>query len=189
MTVLFVAASVLAGLLSVDSVADTFVDRFTITKDYDEGVTGRFGNQMRSIPLLVERPEGFGPLRFRLRFGIEPHNSYIGGFANGGWIGGLAFLGMVLTTAFVGLRLCLVPSPYRDRAQVVVPALLMFFLQAFQIDIDHWRHVYVMMGMVWGLECARTGWAARAAAGTLAAPEALRPPAPAWALEAAPRRP
>ncbi|WP_375461189.1 O-antigen ligase family protein [uncultured Enterovirga sp.] len=169
---LFFGAGALAGLLSVGTVAETFVDRFTLTKDYDEGVTGRFGNQMRSIPLLAERPLGFGPLRFRLRFGLEPHNSYIGGFANGGWLGGFAFIGMVLVTAFVGLRLCLVPSPYRGRAQVVVPAVLMFFLQALQIDIDHWRHVYIMLGMVWGLECARVRWMAQqapAAAGRMRA--------------------
>lgn len=151
----------LAALLTVPAVSAMFEDRFTLTKDYDEGETGRFGNQMRSVPLLMERPEGFGPLRFRLRFGIEPHNSYIGGFANGGWLGGFAFMGMVAVTAFAGLRLCLVPSPYRSRAQVIVPALLMFFAQGFQIDIDHWRHVYLMLGMVWGLECARAAWAKR----------------------------
>jgi O-antigen ligase len=110
--------------------------------------------------MLIERPEGFGPLRFRLIFGLEPHNSYIGGFANGGWIGGLAFIGLVLVTTFVGFRLCLTPSPYQRQAQVVFPALLMFFLQAFQIDIDHWRHVYIMLGMVWGLEAGRWRWLA-----------------------------
>lgn len=162
---MFMAAGVLGGLMTVATVADTFSDRFTLTKDYDEGVTGRFGNQARSIPLLVERPGGFGPLRFRLRYGLEPHNSYIGGFANGGWLGGFAFLAMVLVTVFVGVRLCLVPSPVRGHAQIVVPAVLMFFLQAFQIDIDHWRHVYIMLGMVWGLECARVRWA-EAAYGT-----------------------
>ena len=148
-----------AGLLSVDGISERFEDRAQLTKDYDEGVTGRFGNQVRSIPMLIERPEGFGPLRFRRVFGIEPHNSYIGGFANGGWLGGIAFIGMVLATTFVGFRLCLVPSPYRRFAQVAWPALFMFFLQAFQIDIDHWRHVYLLLGMVWGLEAARVRWA------------------------------
>lgn len=159
---------VVAGLLTVGGIAETASDRATLTKDYDEGVTGRFGNQLRSLPMLLERPEGFGPLRFRLFFGLEPHNSYIGGFANGGWLGGFAFLGLVAVTIVVGFRLCLLPSPFRRHAQVVFPALLMFFLQAFQIDIDHWRHVYIMLGMVWGLECARARWA-RAESQTLSA--------------------
>src|SRR5918994_831512 len=90
------AAVAVAGALSVTDIADRFEDRAQLTKDYDEGVTGRFGNQLRSIPMLIERPNGFGPLRFRLFFGLEPHNSYIGGFANGGWVGGffLLFLGV-----------------------------------------------------------------------------------------------
>ena len=155
-------AVAVAGALTVEGIAERFEDRAQVTKDYDEGVTGRFGNQLRSLPMLIEMPNGFGPLRFRLTFGLEPHNSYIGGFANGGWLGGFAFLGLVIATAFVGLRLCLVPSPYRGLAQAAVPPTLMFFMQAFQIDVDHWRHVFLLFGMVWGLEAARAKWAAAA---------------------------
>jgi O-antigen ligase len=153
-------AILVVGLLSVGDVAERFENRAQVAQSYDEGETGRFGNQLRSIPMLLDRPAGFGPLRFRLIFGLEPHNSYIGGFANGGWLGGLAFIGLVLATIYVGWRLCLTPSPFQRQAQVVVPTLLMFFLQAFQIDIDHWRHVYLMLGMVWGLEAGRCRWAA-----------------------------
>ncbi|MCJ2083456.1 O-antigen ligase family protein [Methylobacterium sp. J-090] len=157
---LVVGAVLIGGLLSVDSVAERFTDRAQVTKDYDEGETGRFGNQRRGIPMLIDRPLGFGPLRWRRIFDLEPHNTYIGGFANGGWLGGFAFISIVLTTTFVGFRLCLKPSPYQGLSQVVFPALLMFFLQAFQIDIEKWRHVYMMLGMVWGLEVARLAWLA-----------------------------
>ncbi|HZB38449.1 MAG TPA: O-antigen ligase family protein [Beijerinckiaceae bacterium] len=152
------AAVAVAGALSVTDIADRFEDRAQLTKDYDEGVTGRFGNQLRSIPMLIERPNGFGPLRFRLFFGLEPHNSYIGGFANGGWLGGFSFLFLVLATTYVGFRLCLAPSPFRREAQIVWPALFIFFLQALQIDVDHWRHVFLLFGMVWGLEAGRVRW-------------------------------
>jgi O-antigen ligase len=152
------AATVLAGLLSVDEIAERFMSRAQVTQDYDEGVTGRFGNQMRAIPLLIEEPMGFGPLRFRVIFGLEPHNSYVGAFANAGWAGGFAFFALVLTTGFVGFRLCFAQSPYQRLAQIVWPALLVLFLQGFQIDIDHWRHLYVLMGAIWGLEAARRRW-------------------------------
>lgn len=158
-----VLAMLVVTLLSVGDIGERFSDRAQVSKDYDEGETGRFGNQLRSIPMLLERPEGFGPLRFRLIFGLEPHNSYIGGFANGGWLGGIAFLGLVLVTIFVGWRLCTRASPFQRQAQIVFPALLMFFLQGLQIDIDHWRHVYIMLGMVWGLEAGRWRWAAQLA--------------------------
>ena len=34
-------------------------------------------------------------------------------------------------------------------------------MQAFQIDIDHWRHVFLLLGAVWGLETARVRWMER----------------------------
>ena len=151
--VLGVAALVAA--LSIPSVRTFFLERAVVAQEYDEGVTGRFGNQLRSIPLLLERPLGFGPLRYRLRFDLDPHNSYIGAFANDGWIGGFAWIGIALTTGFVGFRLMLTRSPVRRLAQVFWPALFALLVQGFQIDIDHWRQVYLCFGAVWGMEACR----------------------------------
>lgn len=153
----FVAAAITAAL-SVQEIRDMFEQRASVTQEYDEGETGRFGNQLRSIPMLIEEPNGFGPLRFRKYFNLDPHNSYVGGFASYGWLGGFSFILLVIGTCWVGFRLCLRPSPYQRHAQVAFPGLFMFFLQAVQIDIDHWRHVYLMLGMVWALEAARRRW-------------------------------
>jgi hypothetical protein len=93
------AAIAVVAALGDGEIAERFQDRAQITKEYDQGVTGRFGNQIRGVPMLIERPNGLGPLRWRLTFGLEPHNSYIGGFANGGWLGGFSFLALVLAKA------------------------------------------------------------------------------------------
>lgn len=149
------------GLLSIDQVHKMFEARAAVTQDYDEGETGRFGNQIRGIGMLLEMPFGMGPMHWRLIFKLEPHNSYIGSFANGGWLGGATFIVLVAATAFVGFRLMSRDTPFRAHAQIVWPALMMFFLQAMQIDIEKWRHVYMMLGMVWGLEAARLQWLSR----------------------------
>ena len=153
----------LIALLSIDATRETFFQRAAVTQDYDGGETGRFGNQLRSLPMLLDLPNGFGPLRFRLIFQLEPHNSYINSFASYGWLGGFSFFLLVGITTFVGFRLCLTRSPFQLPAQVFWPALLVFLLQGFQIDIDHWRHVYLMLGAVWGLEAARFTWLAKTA--------------------------
>ena len=57
-------AAGLAALLSNDAVQDMFEDRATVLKSYDSGEFGRFGNQANAIPMLIERPLGFGPLLF-----------------------------------------------------------------------------------------------------------------------------
>ena len=153
-------AAVVIVLLSIPETREFFNQRTAATQDYDEGSTGRFGNQLRSIPMLIERFMGFGPLRFRLTFELEPHNSYVGAFANNGWIGGFLFFLIVGVTVYIGLRLMFRDSPYQRQAQVVAPTLFALFLQGFQIDIDHWRFVFFMLGAVWGLEAGRQKWLA-----------------------------
>lgn len=148
-------------LLAQPTTRDFFLKRATIAKSYDQGVTGRFGNQIRSIPMLLERPEGFGPLRFRNFFRLEPHNSYVGAFANDGWIGGFTWIIITISTCFVGFRLIFVKSPYQRLAQIFWPTLLSWLLQGFQIDIDHWRQLFLCFGAVWGMEAARLRWGAR----------------------------
>jgi O-antigen ligase len=151
-------AVVVAVLLSTPETREFFNQRTAATQDYDEGSTGRFGNQLRSIPMLLDRFMGFGPLRFRLVFDLEPHNSYVGAFANNGWLGGFLFFLLVGATVFVGLRLMFTPSPAQRLSQAVAPPMIGLFLQGFQIDIDHWRFVFFMLGALWGLEALRQRW-------------------------------
>ena len=161
MVAIGIAALALVVLLALPSTRDFFLQRAALEQDYDEGVTGRFGNQIRSIPMLLDQINGFGPLRFRLIFGLEPHNSFINAFASYGWLGGFAFVLLVIVTTMIGFRIAWRPSPYRRVAQVFWPSLMVFLLQGFQIDIDHWRHVFLMLGAVWGIETARHRWLER----------------------------
>lgn len=158
---LFILVIAVMGALSDDSVRDFFFQRAAVSQDYDSGPNGRFGNQIRSIPMLLDLPNGFGPLRFRLTFGLEPHNSYINAFASNGWLGGFAFIALTLATFFVGFRQCLTRHPWMRPAQVLFAATFVFFVQGLQIDIDHWRMFYVSLGAVWGVEAARRRWLAQ----------------------------
>jgi hypothetical protein len=175
--ILWMSGAALAiGLIAIlavmtdDDARKFFLMRASLTQEYDEGITGRFGNQMRSLPMLPNLPFGFGPLRFRLTFELDPHNSYIGAFANEGWLGGCVWLLMIGLTTFVGFRLMVKPSPYQRLAQIFFPALFATMLQGFQIDIDHWRQFFIMIGAVWGLEAARHRWAATQVEAAPAAP-------------------
>jgi hypothetical protein len=153
--------ALLVVMLSMESTREFFFLRANPTQDYDEGATGRFGNQARAIPMLLDQFWGFGPLRFRRIFGIEAHNSYVTAFANEGWIGGLLFILIVGVTIYVGFRVMRRPSPFQRQAQIFAPAVTAYFAQAFQIDVDHWRHLLVVLGVVWGLEAARQKWDTR----------------------------
>ena len=147
-------AVLLAILLSVEGVRDLFLDRFTLVKDYDAGEKGRFGNQLNSIPLLLELPLGFGPLQFPKFFGMDPHNVYINAFASYGWLGGISYFLLIISTIIIGFKTVLMRTPWQNWGIVVFCPLVATMFQGVQIDTDHWRHFFWMLGMTWGLFAA-----------------------------------
>jgi len=156
--------------LSIPAIREIFEVRASLSQDYDGGEMGRFGAQMRSIPLLLERPNGFGPLRFAITIGNEdPHNVYVNAFASYGWLGGLSYLALVFMTLFVGWRTVMLPSRWQMAAIPIWACLFAQILQGFQIDTDHWRHLYMMFGLTWGLAALVARDAQRARPGYLRA--------------------
>ncbi len=143
--------------LSFENIRSIFEVRAALVQEYDGGVTGRFGNQLRSIPLLLDAPNGFGPLRFRWLFPEDPHNVYINAFASYGWLGGVSWLGLMAATCLIGWRLVFQRSPRQNHVIVLWSVLFVTILQGLQIDTDHWRHMYLMLGLVWGLAALPVG--------------------------------
>jgi O-antigen ligase len=138
--------------LSFEEIRSVFDARASLDQEYDQGVTGRFGNQLRAIPMLLEAPNGFGPLQFRWLFNqADPHNVYINAFASYGWLGGLSWASLMVATCYVGWRVVFRPGPTQLHAIAIWSVLFVTILQGFQIDSDHWRHLYLMLGLIWGL--------------------------------------
>ncbi|RXT56610.1 hypothetical protein B6S44_06005 [Bosea sp. Tri-44] len=137
--------------LSFEPIRSVFEIRASLDQSYDQGVTGRFGNQLRSIPMLLELPNGFGPLRFRWFFPEDPHNVYINAFASYGWLGGFAYLALTAATCIAGWRVAFRRAPWQGHAIVLWSVLFVTILQGVQIDTDHWRHFYLLLGLIWGL--------------------------------------
>ena len=149
-----IIAVLLAALLSIPAVHELFLDRFTLVKYYDAGEKGRFGNQLNSIPLLLERPLGFGPTYFRVVFGQDPHNVYINAFSSFGWLGGISYLLLIASTILIGFKSILMRTPWQHYSIVVFCPLISTIFQGVQIDTEHWRHFYWLLGLVWGLFAA-----------------------------------
>jgi hypothetical protein len=141
-------------VLTIPEIRAMFVERASLAQDYDVGETGRFGNQIRSLPLLLDRFFGFGPLQFRNIFTEDPHETYLNAFASYGWIGGLSYLAFTAAAVFVGWRLTLRKGPFQTEAIAVWSCLFVQMVQGFQIDTDHWRHLYLLFGLIFGLAAA-----------------------------------
>lgn len=150
-TLLFTAVALLIAL-SFENIREVFEVRASLDQSYDQGVTGRFGSQLRALPMLLDEPNGFGPLRFRWLFHQQdPHNVYVNAFASYGWLGGISWLSLMAATCYVGWRLVFQRGPTQDHAIVLWSVLFVTILQGLQIDTDHWRHFYLMLGLIWGL--------------------------------------
>ncbi len=146
--------ALVALALLIPQIREMLLSRASLVQDYDSGVEGRFGNQIRSIPLLLERPLGFGPLRFSDIFPQDPHEAFLSAFASFGWVGGLSFAAFSAATIYVGWRLTLTRSPYQTHAIAIWAACFPQILQGVQIDTGHWRHLFLLCGCIYGLAAA-----------------------------------
>lgn len=145
------AACVVAWALSSDLVSDLFAERFALTQSYDvseEG--GRFAVQEQALQTIIEKPFGIGPSQWAKIIGSDPHNVYLNVFLAGGWLSGFAYLSLVLATIVLGVRSCFVRTSFQGLQIVAVATFVAHAGEAFIIDIDNWRHVYLLMGLVWG---------------------------------------
>ncbi len=146
-----VLAALLAALLSIDQVASLFKERAALEQSYDAGPTGRFGRHVLGFLLALDSPLGIGPLQFHTIFPEDPHNAYLNAFMSGGWLSGIAYLTMVGVTLIMGLRFVFVAAPWRATYIAVYSAFVGVAFESAIIDTDHWRHYFLILGVLWGL--------------------------------------
>lgn len=146
-----VGIAALGAALSVEPIREMFEVRASLNQPYDIGPTGRFGSQFRSIPELLERPNGYGPRQFRFFWPEDPHNVYLNAFASYGWLGGITYMGMAIMTIVVGFVTVATRFSMQPLAIAVWSTLFLQMLQGLTIDTDHWRHFWMLLGLIWGL--------------------------------------
>lgn len=144
----------LGGLLSIPAVSSLFEQR-AAGQAYDQGETGRFGRQGYAFDLALEHPWGIGPKEFRnLKIAEDPHNVYAAVLHVYGWGGGFFYYMLVILTLWRGFSALARPSPYR---LIMIPLISTFAMLAGEsaiIDSDHWRHYFLIAGMIWGISTA-----------------------------------
>ena len=138
--------------LQFDAVSGLASERASLDQSYDEGPEGRFGGQQKAAGLILQNPFGLGAQQFVPQYHHEePHNVYLTMFLNAGWVGGLLFLALVGTTCVWGLRHAFVRCATQPLFLVVYACFVANVLEGLIIDLDHWRHFYLLMALVWGL--------------------------------------
>lgn len=152
LAILAVAALALAILvaLQLPGVWDVFSARAQLEQPYDSGRFGRFGRHWIGLDMAMANPLGIGPLVFGKLLGEDTHNIWLKALLDYGWIGFAAYLLIVVTTLAGGLRLLFRDRPWRPYVVCAYVTFAAHVALGAIIDTDHWRHVYVLIGMIWG---------------------------------------
>ena len=155
-----IAAALVAVLLSLDSIAQLFKQRASFDQSYDTGRFGRFGRHILGAEMALGLPFGIGPLQFNRFFPEDTHNSYLNAFMSGGWLSGVSYPALVLVTVWTGFRYVFVRVPWQPAYLAIFAAFLGTVGESFIIDTDHWRHFWLMLGVMWGMFVAAERWKA-----------------------------
>ncbi len=148
---LFAAFLLIAGALSIDSVAEMFAERAKLVQEYDGARLGRFARYSLGFQMMMEHPLGLGALEFNKYFPEDEHNVYLKGFTTYGWLGGTIYIALALWTLCALVPLLFKARPWTAFTQAVFAVFAAHLILSAIIDTDHWRHMYMLYGLAWGL--------------------------------------
>ncbi|WP_417668159.1 O-antigen ligase family protein [Roseibium sp.] len=140
--------------LSIDSVADMFEQRARLVQEYDGARLGRFARYAFGFQMVMENPLGLGALEFNKYFPEDEHNVYLKGFTTYGWLGGTVYLLLVGWTLARLFPLLFKHRPWTPFLHCVFAVFVAHVILSIIIDTDHWRHMYMLYGIAWGLIAA-----------------------------------
>lgn len=137
-------------ILQIPGVGDFFRERARLEQSYDSARLGRFARHWLGMILATQHPLGIGPLEFGPMFGEDTHNVWLKAVLDYGWIGFIAFLTLTFLTLGIGFKLLFRNRTWQPYLLVAYATYLGHVLIGNVIDTDHWRHFYLLFGVIWG---------------------------------------
>lgn len=141
----------LIAALNIPAIADLLSERASLTQSYDVEEGGRFTHHTDALKILIENPLGIGAKEFGWTHGEDVHNTYLTQFLIGGWVAGFSYLFIAFSTMIVGFKYCFQVYELRKLYIVFYATFISLSVEAWIIDIDHWRILYVLLGVIWGV--------------------------------------
>lgn len=150
-TIAFVVlALMLVVALQIPQVADLFSQRAKLVQDYDGARLGRFARHWLGFLMATEHPLGIGPLVFGPIYGEDTHNMWLKALLDYSWIGFAAWLTLVMLTLGLGFKILFRNRYWQPFLICAYSVFVSHMVIGNIIDIDHWRHFYLVIGVIWG---------------------------------------
>jgi|TARA_R110000868_G_scaffold141256_3_gene357606 hypothetical protein len=148
--VLFAVASMISAEFT-----EKLMDRLTFAKSYDLGEEGRYARYALVLPMIFQNPIGVGVLQLEKIFPEPIHNIWLSSFVNYGWGGGISYVTLAIGSVVVSIR------NYRRTKNELTIALLISLVGIVMASTlhegEHWRHTWLLYGLVWGLDPFNVG--------------------------------
>lgn len=136
--------------MQIPGLADFFAQRARLVQTYDGGHLGRFARFGIGLQMATEHPLGIGPLNFGRLLGEDTHNIWLKALMDYGWLGFVAFTLLIGSTLVGGFRILFRDRPWQPYLLCAYIVFVGHVGLGTVIDMDHWRHFYLLIGLVWG---------------------------------------
>ena len=146
--IVIVSAVTGIALLSFEGFQAKVLDRLTLAKEYDVAQGGRYDRYLLSIPLILENPMGLGMLQIEKYFSEPVHNLFISSFVNYGWLAGVVWFLLTMLSFKIAFE--------NQRATRSPLSIWLSFSLLTQLpcallqQVEHWRHLWLLLGLLWG---------------------------------------
>jgi len=159
-----VACFAAAGVAVVATGSSKFLEERANVQSYD---TQRFGAQRGGVELAEEHPLGVGPGQFELLEPISAHSTFVRALAEEGVVGLAVLVALLLATLGVAVRNVMLG---RSTAGLSSTALLAawcgLLANSFFVDTLHWRHLWILAGLIWAGSMLPPGGMSQASSST-----------------------
>jgi O-antigen ligase len=125
----------------------TFFQERAHLQSYD---SQRFGAQRSGIEISETHPIGVGPGQFEFVAPISAHSTYVRALAEEGLLGLLALFGLLVGTLIVACRNVVLGRSTAGLSSTALMASWVGLLaNSVFVDTLHWRHLWILAGLIW----------------------------------------
>ena len=151
LAIVVLAGGALAVTLTATGSTEFLKQRASIQR-YD---TSRFGAQRTGVELAEKHPLGIGPGQFELVSPVSTHSTYVRTLAEQGFVGFLTWIALATITMLLAIRNVVRGwHTYGIGSAALLAAWCGILVNSFVIDSIHWRHLWIVAGLIWASSTA-----------------------------------
>jgi O-antigen ligase len=139
------AVAIAGAVLATGSLG--FLEERAKLQNYD---TSRFAAQSRGLSTGLEHPLGVGPGQFDVVSPVSSHSLYVRSLSEQGLFGLFTIIALIVATmTLAALNVIRGRDTYGISSAALLAAWCGLVANSFVVDTLHWRHLWLVAGLIW----------------------------------------